>query len=631
MSMTKGFVHLVKLISLFTLTLIGVQPVFAQEPSTPVFAGYRDFSYESGSVTNEPTQEKPESKLWHNDGVWWATMWDNAGHGYRIYRLDLPTQTWINVGPDVDERGRSSQDVLWDAARQKLYIVSHAKLSIQAGISEKAKLYRYSYDASNDTYSLDSGFPVIVGEQKTRAMTIAMDSTGKLWIAWTAERKVMVDRSSGGDRIWNLDPFVLPVQGNDLELNDDGETIDVCAIISFGGNQIGILWGNQESTDEKIYFAVHRDGDADTDWQPRETAFGDSTLNNAADDHLNLTETADGTILAAAKHETNNRNLRLVSALKRTPSGEWSNSIFGLRADNHTRLCTLLDADTDSLYVFARSDEPTSGPTKTIFYKAAHVNNLVFPPGFGRIFLRSALDANISNPTSTKQAVNAATGLVVLASNNNTHYYVHNYLALGGNSTPVARDDAASTEVNLPVEIKVVENDNDADGAIDLATLTIVTAPVYGHVAVNNATGIITYTPDEDFRGIDDFIYTLKDNNGESAVGATVTVRVGDVPAGVEEEPSHSGRPPQRFTLFQNFPNPFNPQTEIKFDLLQSGLTVLKVYNLIGEEITTLVNRSLPAGSHRVTFDAATLPTGVYVYKLENTGLSETRKMVLLR
>jgi len=628
MSIPRMF-HAARLSAFFGLALIAAQSIFAQNTSTPVFAGYRDFSYDSGSVTSDPTEEKPESKLWHNDGFWWAVMWDNVGHGYRIYRLDLPTQSWINVGPDVDDRGRSSQDVLWDANNQKLYIASHAKLTIQDDISQKAKLYRYSYDASDDSYRLDFNFPVIISEQKTRAMTIAKDSTGKLWIAWTSGGKVMVDRSSGGDRLWNLTPFSLPGMGNDLLLDEIGDTIDVCAIIAFGGNQIGILWGNQVVTDEKFYFTAHHDGDADTDWQPRETAFEDPALTNAADDHMSLIRSVDGTIVAAVKHETGHSELRLVSALKRSPTGEWSDSIFGLRGDNHTRVCALLDSDTDSVYIFARSDEPTSGPTKTVFYKTAHLSNLVFPPGFGRIFLRSDLDNNISNPTSTKQRVNAATGLVVLASNNNTKYYLHNYLALGGNARPIAIDDFAVTKIDTPVDINVIENDSDTDGAINVATLRIVSSPLNG-LLVNNATGVITYTPNIGFSGIDNFMYSMRDDKEECAIAATVTIRVTNDVLDVEE-PQQPAQRPQRFTLFQNFPNPFNPQTEIKFELLHSGMTVLKVYNLLGEEIVTLVNQNLPAGSHHVTFEAATLPAGVYIYKLEYSGLSETRKMVLLR
>nr|NIR48120.1 CHRD domain-containing protein [candidate division KSB1 bacterium]NIR72590.1 CHRD domain-containing protein [candidate division KSB1 bacterium]NIS23650.1 CHRD domain-containing protein [candidate division KSB1 bacterium]NIT70574.1 CHRD domain-containing protein [candidate division KSB1 bacterium]NIU24292.1 CHRD domain-containing protein [candidate division KSB1 bacterium] len=88
---------------------------------------------------------------------------------------------------------------------------------------------------------------------------------------------------------------------------------------------------------------------------------------------------------------------------------------------------------------------------------------------------------------------------------------------------------------------------------------------------------------------------------------------------------------PREFSLSQNFPNPFNPTTEIRFDLKQSGPTVLKIYNMLGQEVATLVDENMPAGSYKVTFESNTLPSGVYIYRLQSSGLSEARKMILLR
>lgn len=94
---------------------------------------------------------------------------------------------------------------------------------------------------------------------------------------------------------------------------------------------------------------------------------------------------------------------------------------------------------------------------------------------------------------------------------------------------------------------------------------------------------------------------------------------------------SPGDRIPRKFTLHQNFPNPFNPSTEIRFDINRPGLAVLKIYNTLGQVVTTLVNRDLPAGSYRLTFDAANLPSGLYFYRLEYDGLSQTKKMMLIR
>ena len=88
---------------------------------------------------------------------------------------------------------------------------------------------------------------------------------------------------------------------------------------------------------------------------------------------------------------------------------------------------------------------------------------------------------------------------------------------------------------------------------------------------------------------------------------------------------------PREFGLFQNFPNPFNPTTEIRFDLEQSGPTVLKIYNMLGQEVAKLLDENLQAGPYKVTFEPIGLPSGVYIYRLQSNGLNETRKMLLLR
>lgn len=95
--------------------------------------------------------------------------------------------------------------------------------------------------------------------------------------------------------------------------------------------------------------------------------------------------------------------------------------------------------------------------------------------------------------------------------------------------------------------------------------------------------------------------------------------------AGVEQVDNVAGD----FTLSQNYPNPFNPSTEITFTLPQAGQTMLRVFNLLGQEVATLVNEHRNAGTHRVTFDANSLPTGMYVYRLESGSFSTSRKMML--
>ena len=85
------------------------------------------------------------------------------------------------------------------------------------------------------------------------------------------------------------------------------------------------------------------------------------------------------------------------------------------------------------------------------------------------------------------------------------------------------------------------------------------------------------------------------------------------------------------YKLSQNYPNPFNPSTKINFELKSSGYTTLKVYDMLGSEVATLVNNELTTGSHSVNFNAANLASGTYIYQLNVNGTRITNKMVLLK
>jgi len=89
---------------------------------------------------------------------------------------------------------------------------------------------------------------------------------------------------------------------------------------------------------------------------------------------------------------------------------------------------------------------------------------------------------------------------------------------------------------------------------------------------------------------------------------------------------------PGSFQLYQNFPNPFNPTTNIQFDLVNSSVVSLKIYNVLGEEVATLLSgEALSAGAHTYAFDGSNLSSGVYMYSLEANGVTSTRKMVLMK
>jgi len=85
------------------------------------------------------------------------------------------------------------------------------------------------------------------------------------------------------------------------------------------------------------------------------------------------------------------------------------------------------------------------------------------------------------------------------------------------------------------------------------------------------------------------------------------------------------------YYLFQNYPNPFNPSTIIEFDTPKTSNVTLKIFNILGEEVTTLVSDRLSAGLYMYEWDASNMANGVYLYRLEAGGFVETRKMILMR
>lgn len=119
--------------------------------------------------------------------------------------------------------------------------------------------------------------------------------------------------------------------------------------------------------------------------------------------------------------------------------------------------------------------------------------------------------------------------------------------------------------------------------------------------------------------------YPPNDVNRTVFYAAAYTFTLTDVPGGKE------GNVPQAFVLSQNYPNPFNPATKISFTLPVGSDVTLKVYNMLGQEVATVVNGYRSAGTYEVEFNAAGLASGVYYYTLRAGSFTATRKMLLTK
>jgi hypothetical protein len=310
---------------------------------------------------------------------------------------------------------------LWDG--QRLYIASHFYTSTSPGPTTAAyfsKLYRYSYNATAKQYSLDSGFPVNINSSKSETLTLDKDTTGKLWVTWIENNKVMINCTVGNDLTWGA-PFVLPVQATPGGGNDT-DPDDISGLVAFGGNKIGVMWSNQK--DSTFYFAVHVDGAADKVWKPREIALTGLGLGRVAEDHFCLKPVRDGSgnLFAAVQTNLSGSQSTGIFVLKRSGAGAWTKHVFSTVGFNHSRPQLVVDSENQRLHVFARSTDTGPG---CIYLKSASLADLVFPLGLGTPVIQSVADINITNPAATKQNVNRTTGLLILAADKDSRYYLH--------------------------------------------------------------------------------------------------------------------------------------------------------------------------------------------------------------
>jgi photosystem II stability/assembly factor-like uncharacterized protein len=123
--------------------------------------------------------------------------------------------------------------------------------------------------------------------------------------------------------------------------------------------------------------------------------------------------------------------------------------------------------------------------------------------------------------------------------------------------------------------------------------------------------------------------YSVKNRNNQNIpVDGIMRRPLSEMVTAVKEA---TGEIPTRFSLSQNYPNPFNPSTVISYQIASAGKVSLKVYDILGREVATLVNSVKAAGNYTVTFIATNLPSGVYFYRLQAGTYSNTKKLLLLK
>jgi hypothetical protein len=366
-----------------------------------------------------PSADKPQSKLWFQDGSWWAVML--GGSSVNIFELGTD-HAWHDTGTVVDRRVRSTADALWSGGH--LYIASRT-----GGAGGTIEVSRYSYSSATRRYSQDRGFPVTVGGSGgSESVTIDRDTLGRLWLTFTRTSSVWVAHSTASDTNW-VPPFLIPRA--DTAVSAD----DVSSLISLGG-QIGVMWSDQASA--TFRFAVHADGDPDTVWS-METPFSGTRI---ADDHLNVKSLLgddQGRVYAAVKTSLGDdpldpRTAPGIVVLTRSVNGVWTAATASYQSLRLTRPQLALDR-TNRQLILLQSDVGGG----SVYYKTAPLgvlSDFSFDPASKGTPFITWPGALINDVSTAKDPVDATSGLVAIATDSVAHRYYHGELGLGGPAAP---------------------------------------------------------------------------------------------------------------------------------------------------------------------------------------------------
>jgi hypothetical protein len=191
----------------------------------------------------------------------------------------------------------------------------------------------------------------------------------------------------------------------------------------------------------------------------------------------------------------------------------------------------------------------------------------------------------------------------------------------GFNYAPVITSlpDTVATPDSL-YEYQVIAEDRDAD------TLTYRLITDLDILSIDSTSGLIQGVPDVSAVGDHDITVEVDDGNGGLAIQSyTLTVEL------ASRLDAFGNLRPEEFMLSQNYPNPFNPTTTIGFSIPKSEFVTLKIYNLLGQEVATLISENLQAGHYQIDWDASQMASSVYYYLINAGEFQEVKKMILIR
>ena len=387
----------------------------------PAAAGAANIGFDGpdyvAGVSGSPSGYKGESKLWFNDGFWWASMFNTGTSAYHIFKHDKATQSWIATNVETDDRNSSRQDTLWDAAEGNLYVASHIfvpepSFNTTTNI-QPMEFSKYSYDPVTDTYS--KNFTVnIEPDERSESLVIDRGAGGTFWATWVQQqsfggtRQVLVSHTNGNCATAATCVWTAP------ESIGQAAADDISSVIRFGGS-IGVMWSDQRVSGAEAYrFRVRGDGS----WLATETA---TIGNKLADDHVSVKADAAGNVYAATKAKFHSPDQPQTRLLVRTAAtGAWKAYLISPASNSRTRPIVVLGEEHNTIHVYETGPHTTSSDGQSggdIYEKVSRMDAISFAVSSARPVMRAeSPNVILNNVTGSKQSVTSDSDVLVLAS-----------------------------------------------------------------------------------------------------------------------------------------------------------------------------------------------------------------------
>lgn len=271
--------------------------------------------------SGEGTGEKPQSKLWYNDGQWRGIL-KKLGHGLHFY--EFTGSDWVlSQFVDASLGVGGTADVKWNG--EELFVLAY---------SDHPQLFAYTYDTALRVFNLRPGFPVPLPiADGSETMVLDQDSTGRLWATYEGgEGAIYVCWSTSDDhREWAFPGLVI---------RTGVDTDDISTLVAFDG-KIGVFWSDQDR--DQYAFRIHRDDQLPEVWDSVKTVKSGSGI---ADDHLCLKADRLGNLYAVSKDVDNTMRLHYRSVT----TGSWTTKTGVISGTGTRGIIQVAEAD-DTVYV----------------------------------------------------------------------------------------------------------------------------------------------------------------------------------------------------------------------------------------------------------------------------------------